>query len=98
MNQNKTIKQEDYQRASLLLGKLFEVETDITDQINTCMGHYGVEGFFQNLETFDFSAEVFEKLDAVRMVLFGLGEEVVPKGFIEKMTGAKGGQGHEEKL
>ncbi|TCX53616.1 hypothetical protein [Dehalobacter sp. 14DCB1] len=95
---NKTVKQEDYERASLLLGKLFEVETDITDQINTCMGHYGIEGFFKNLETFDFTADVFGKLDAVRMVLFGLGEEVVSKGFIARMIGVKGGLGHEEKL
>ena len=88
MNHNKTINQEDYERASLLLGKLFEVETDITDQIKVCMVHYGIEGFFKNLETFDFSSEVFEKLESVRMILFGLGEAV----------GVKGGLGHEEKL
>ncbi len=39
----------------------------------------GAEAFFKNLESFDFSADVFEKLDAVRLVLFGMGEEVMPE-------------------
>ena len=98
MNQNKTIKQEDYERASLLLGKLFEVETDITDLINVCMGHYGIEGFFENLETFDFSVDVFKKLETVRMILLGLEEDAASKERIKKIIGVKGGLGHEEKL
>ena len=74
MNKDKTIKKEDYERASLLLGKLFEIESDVTDQINTCIQYHGVELFFKNLETFDFSLDIFEKLNAVRMVLNGIME------------------------
>ena len=98
MNQNKIIKQADYERASLLLGKLFEVEADSTDQINMCMGHYGIDEFFKNLETFDFSVDVFKKLEAVRMILLGLEEDAASKERIEKIIGVKGGLGHEEKL
>ncbi|ODA43200.1 hypothetical protein [Desulfosporosinus sp. BG] len=78
MEQEPAIKQKDYQRASRLLGRLFEVDSDITEQINRCLQDYGANGFFRNLGTFDFSEDVFEKLKAVRMVLFGMGEEAVP--------------------
>ena len=79
MLQDKTIKQKDYERASQLLGRLFEVDSDITEQISRCIQYYGAVEFFKNLESFDFSADVFEKLDAVRLVLFGMGEEVMPE-------------------
>ena len=75
MEQDITIKQKNYERASQLLGELFEVDSDITEQINRCIQHYGASGFFKKLEVFDFSGDVFEKLKAVRMVLFGIGEE-----------------------
>ena len=77
MKQDNTIKQKDYDGASQLLGKLFEVDSDITEQISRCIQYYGADGFFNNLETFDFSADVFGKLNAVRLVLFGMGEEVM---------------------
>ncbi len=77
MEQEPAIKQKDYERASRLLGRLFEVDSDITEQINRCLQYYGANGFFRNLESFDFSEDVFEKLKAVRMVLFGMGEEAV---------------------
>jgi len=78
MKQESAIKQKDYERASQLLGRLFDVDSDITEQINRCLQDYGANGFFRNLETFGFSEDVFEKLKAVRMVLFGMGEEAVP--------------------
>ena len=75
MKQESAMKQKDYERASRLLGKLFEVDSDITEQMNRCLQDYGANGFFKNLEAFDFSGDVFEKLKAVRMVLVGMGEE-----------------------
>ena len=89
MLQDKTIKQKDYERASQLLGRLFEVDSDITEQISRCIQYNGAEAFFKNLESFDFSADVFEKLDAVRLVLFGMGEEVMPEVLIDEITTQK---------
>lgn len=89
MKQESAMKQKDYERASLLLGKLFEVDSDITEQINWCIQHYGANGFFKNLEAFDFSEDVFEKLKAVRMVLFGMSEEAVPD--LQKLEKPGGG-------
>lgn len=96
MLQDNTIKQKDYDRASQLLGKLFEVDSDITEQISRCIQYYGAAGFFKNLETFDFSEDVFEKLNAVRLVLFGMGEEVMPDVFndeleTQRIDGSEGG-------
>jgi hypothetical protein len=88
MLQDKTIKQKDYERASQLLGRLFEVDSDITEQISRCIQYYGAE-FFKNLESFDFSADVFEKLDAVRLVLFGMGEEVMPEVLTDEIRTQK---------
>ena len=89
MLQDKTNKQKDYERASQLLGRLFEVDSDITEQISRCIQYYGAVEFFKNLESFDFSADVFEKLDAVRLVLFGMGEEVMPEMLIDEITTQK---------
>lgn len=75
MEQEFKIKQENYDKASRLLGELFEVDSDITGRINTCIQQYGAGRFFKNLETFDFSGDVLEKLQAVRMVLFAIGDE-----------------------
>ena len=97
MEQNNAIKQENYERASQLLGELFEVDSDITEQINRCIQRYGASGFFKNLEAFDFSEDVFEKLKAVRMVLFGMGEEAAmadmlkDASYIQKPEKPKGG-------
>jgi hypothetical protein len=74
MLQDKTIKQKDYERASQLLGgslKLIRILQSKSAGASSAMGR----GVFQNLESFDFSADVFEKLDAVRLVLFGMGEK-----------------------
>ena len=54
MKQESAIKQKDYERASRLLEKLFEVDSDITEQINRGLQDYGANGFFRNLETFGF--------------------------------------------
>lgn len=78
MLKDNTIKQKDYDGASQLLGKLLEFDSDITEQISRCIQYYGAGGFFKNLETFDFPLDVFEKLNAVRLVLFGMGEDVLP--------------------
>jgi hypothetical protein len=89
MEQDIIIKQKNYERASRLLGELFEVDSDITEQINRCIQHYGASRFFKNLEAFDFSEDVVEKLKAVRMVLFGMGEEDMTA--IQKHEEPKGG-------
>ena len=86
MLQDKKINQKDYERASQLLGKLFEVDSDITVQINRCIECYGIQQFFKTIETFDFSEDVLEKLEAVRLVLFGLGEEVISEELIKEMS------------
>ncbi|WP_353852776.1 hypothetical protein [Dehalobacter restrictus] len=99
MEQNTAIKQKDYERASQLLVRLFEVDSDITEQINRCLQDYGANGFFRNLKSFDFSEDVFEKLKAVGMVLFGMGEEAAVTGMpkntpeIRKPEKPKGGAG-----
>ena len=73
------IKQKDYERASQLLGRLFEVDSDITEQINRGIQHNGIRVFFKNIDAYDFPKEVQEKLTAVRHVLFGTGAEPKPK-------------------
>lgn len=88
MEQNTAIKQKNYERASQLLGELFDAGSDITDQINCCIQHNGVDGFFENLGAFDFSGEVLEKLEAVKVVLLGLSGEAMDTG---------GGVAHEER-
>lgn len=95
MEQDITIKRKNYEKASRLLGELFDADSDITEQINRCIKHYGANGFFKNLENFDFSEDVFEKLKAVRMVLFGMGEEAMTNMLSKR---SEGGQGCEEKI
>lgn len=80
MEQNTAIKQKNYERASRLLGELFDAASDITEHINCCIQHNGVDGFFENLGAFDFSGEVLEKLEAVKVVLLGLSEEAMDTG------------------
>ena len=53
--------QKNYERASRLLGELFEVDSDITEQINRRIRQYGAGAFFQNLGTFDFPEDVLQK-------------------------------------
>lgn len=77
MEEHIQIRQENYEKASQLLGKLFEVDSDITEQINLCIQRYGAGNFFNNLEAFEFSSSIYEKLQAVRMVLSGMGEETI---------------------
>ncbi len=96
---NTTIKQRDYERASSLLGELFAFDSDITDEINKYIQIYGVEGFFKKLATFDFSVDVYEKLNAVKLVLFGLGEDVLNIEYGDKkIRTLEGGAGLEAKL
>lgn len=77
MEEHIPIRQKHYEKASNLLGKLFEVDSDITEQINRSIQLYGADDFFNNLEAFGFSSDVFEKLQAVRVVLYGMGEETM---------------------
>ena len=77
------IKQRDYERASQLLGDLFDVEADIVSQIKNGIRHNGLSEFFKNLDAYDFPQEVSEKLSAVRQVLFGTRTEEMPKYFMD---------------
>lgn len=89
MEQAQTIRQQNYEKASLLLGELFDASSDITEQIGCHIRHNGIGAFFENLEASDFSGEVLEKLRAVKTVLFGLSEEAaapVGGGMFEKRT------------
>lgn len=88
MEQTRTIRQQNYEKASLLLGKLFDASSDITEQIDCYIRHNGIGAFFENLEASDFSGEVLEKLRAVKTVLFGLSEEAMlgGGGMLEEKT------------
>lgn len=88
MEQDIAFNQRDYEKASRLLGDLFEVDSDSIEQIKCCIRHHGAGSFLKNLETFDFSEDVAEKLNAVRMVLYGMGEEVLTD--IQKYEEPKG--------
>lgn len=90
------LKQKDYEKVSLLLGDLFEVDSDVIEQINYCIQNYGVSSFFDNFRTYNFSADVVEKLNAVGMVLYGMNEELLPMGHISHEP--KGGVIYEKKL
>ena len=59
--------QKDYERVSRLLGDLFEVNSDIIEQIYCHIQKNGI--------AFGFSPDVVEKLNAVGMVLYGIGEK-----------------------
>jgi hypothetical protein len=96
MEQKNIFKQKDYKRISQLLGDLFEVDSAIIERINCCIQNYGVGGFFNNLNTFDFPADVAEKLEAVGMVLYGMGEESMT--VIQNFKEPKGGVIYERKL
>lgn len=103
MLRDRTIKYKDYERAAQLLGELFEADSDITEQISSCIQCHGIERFFENLETFDFSVDIFEKLNAVRHVLFGIGERVGVQEVkyhigIQKQNCMKGGVNSEKQV
>lgn len=68
-NQIKTI---EYEKASRLLSKLIDADSDIADQINTLVQRQGVANFFKNLKKQELSPDVLEKLQAVKLVLRGL--------------------------
>lgn len=91
----KKIKQSNYERASQLLGKLFDVDSDIVEQINTGISHNGIRGFFKNLDAYDFTGEVYSKLTTVRHMLFATRTESMPKYLlhehISKYDSAEGG-------
>jgi hypothetical protein len=67
--------QKDYERVSRLLGDLFEVNSDIIEQIYCHIQKNGIGSFFNHPEAFGFSPDVVEKLNAVGMVLYGIGEK-----------------------
>ena len=74
MLQERKINNSEYQRAVSLLSKLFEFDSDIEKQINRYIQNYGICHFFENLEAFELSVDTIIKLQAVRLVLFGLDE------------------------
>jgi len=72
MTQERTINQSEYQKASSLLSKMFESNSDIEHQINGYIQCYGICHFFENLEALELDDDTTIKLQAVREVLFGL--------------------------
>ena len=74
MTQERVINRSEYQRAVALLSKMVEFDSEVEKQINGYIQNWGVCHFFENLEAFEFSADTVIKLQAVRMILFGLDE------------------------
>ena len=66
------INNSEYQKAVNLLSRLFEFDSDIEKQINGYIQTFGICHFFENLEAFELSADTIIKLQAVRLVLYGL--------------------------
>ena len=94
---HRVIREQNYDKASELLGKLFDATSDVSDQIRSYIRTNGVSRFFDNLSDYDFSPDVVEKLQAVRDVLYGLDREMllVGDGSV-KNTDRIGGLGDEE--
>lgn len=72
MTNKNQIKSTEYEKASRLLSKLIDADSDIADQINTLVQRQGVANFFKNLKKQELSPDVLEKLQAVKLVLRGL--------------------------
>lgn len=72
MTNKNQIKSTDYEKASKLLAKLIDADSDLTEQINNLIKQQGVAKFFKNLEKHELSPDILEKLQAVRLVLLGL--------------------------
>lgn len=77
MEQVRITRQENYDKASSLLGEIFDASSDIVEQINYCMRNNGIRAFFENLDDYDFHGEVLEKLRALKILLFELSEEAI---------------------
>lgn len=69
MKQEREINYDQYNKAVMLLSKLFEFDSDIEKQINDYIRHYGIVHFFENLETCELDVETISKLQAVKIVL-----------------------------
>lgn len=67
----KMLLKKDYETASRLLCELIEADTHDKEEINLYVQQYGFDSFFQNLHLFDFSYDITDKVNAVRMVLYG---------------------------
>lgn len=76
MQQERKISNSEYQKAVSLLSRLFKFDFDLEKQINGYIHNYGICHFFENLEAFELSVDTIIKLQAVRLVLFGLEGEV----------------------
>ncbi|MEN3005966.1 hypothetical protein [Dehalobacterium formicoaceticum] len=96
MEQKNSFTQRDYERASRLLGDLFEVNSDIIEQICCHIQKNGIVSFFNTPNTFDFSPDIAEKLEAVGMVLYGMGEESL--AVVQNFKEPKGGVIYERNL
>lgn len=72
MTQITTIKHNEYEKASRLLGELFELDSHVEQQINCYMQHYGIIRFFNELESLELSSDVIRKLSSVRDILSSL--------------------------
>lgn len=75
MKKKNDFTQKDYERVSRLLGDLFEVNSDIIEQIYCHIQKNGIGSLLNHPEASGFSPNVVEKLEAVGMVLYGIGEE-----------------------
>jgi hypothetical protein len=73
MTNKNQIKSTNYEKASKLLSKLVDADSDAAEQINSMIRQQGIARFFKNLNKQELSPEVLEKLQAVKLVLFGLG-------------------------
>ncbi|MHB1454216.1 MAG: hypothetical protein ACYCYM_09745 [Saccharofermentanales bacterium] len=94
---HRVIREQNYEKASELLGRLFGSAPDVAGQINSCIKANGVAMFFDCLDRYEFSPDILEKLQAVRSVLYGLEENDRwdGKGLAE-IEEAEGGQGDGE--
>lgn len=72
MTNKNQIKNSDYEKASKLLSKLIDADSDVAEQINNLIQQQGVSKFFKNLEKHELSPDILEKLQAVKLVLLGL--------------------------
>ena len=75
------------------------IDSDITEQIQQVHQYNGAEAFSKNLESFDFSADVFEKLDEAYAVRYGRrsDEELLTDEIRTRLTARKVVQSSEEK-
>lgn len=96
MEQKNKVTQKNYEKASRLLGDLFEINSVLIEQIYCHIQKNGIGSFLNNPEAFGFSPDMVEKLDAVGMVLYGMGEKPLP--VVQNSKEPEGGMIYARKL